>query len=336
MRQKLQADQYAFGKPNKITVLSDEDIWKGSIGDSLRFYYQSAYPILPQPEPMFDLQHRSAQDLIYDPILKQLRVLLVLTDWSDTTSGITKMAMEDLGVETINRELKEEDFIYKSGKNKWALNQLMLYIVAKDKTVMTEAVIKSFPGFTKRIHQFDEASWNATLFVGGNAVVLENKLRKDYNIDMELPEAFIQAIEKAPMLWLRMELPNSSNGLVFYKFPYRDKSQFEESYMINLSDSITRKYITSTNRGSYMKIDNVNLPTFYYQRDINGHYATELRSIWSMEKDFMGGACTVFFIHDQARNEILMINAFVYAPGHKKRDLQQKLNYLVSQVSFVD
>jgi len=39
---QLEAKGVALGKMNEIVVISDESLWEGMVGDTFRFYFQSA------------------------------------------------------------------------------------------------------------------------------------------------------------------------------------------------------------------------------------------------------------------------------------------------------
>jgi hypothetical protein len=48
-----------------------------------------------------------------------------------------------------------------------------------------------------------------------------------------------------------------------------------------------------------------------------------------MENDFMGGPFFNYTLLDTKRNELIMIDAFVFAPGKEKRDYMQQLHHIV-------
>ncbi|MEM9884792.1 MAG: DUF4837 family protein, partial [Bacteroidota bacterium] len=56
-RESLTPTPNAYGPRNQLVVVMDDDLWQSDVGDTVRFYYGSAYPVLPQPEPIFDLTH---------------------------------------------------------------------------------------------------------------------------------------------------------------------------------------------------------------------------------------------------------------------------------------
>ena len=54
----------AVGKTNEIRIVCDQDDWEGPLGDSIRYNFQSPFLLLPNPEPMFDLKHFTAEQVI--------------------------------------------------------------------------------------------------------------------------------------------------------------------------------------------------------------------------------------------------------------------------------
>ena len=332
--ESLAGKKYAFGKAGKVAVLADASIWDRAPGDTLRYYYESAFPILPQPEPLFDLQHQTFDNLIQDPIRKQLRSYLVLVNFSDKESLITKLASTDMTVAKLAAGFNDKDYQLKIGKNKWAENQLVLYIIGKNESGLIDGIKASLPGFSKRLFEFDKLQYEASLFQGGHSDEIEGKLKSYYNINMSVPERFLIGIDKKPFLWVQYITSHFTNGLIFYSAPYKDKDQFSEDRLIALRDSLTKAHIHGSTSDMYMKINNVDLPTFHYSREIQGNYASELRGIWEMENDFMGGAFTTFLIHDPKRDQVVFVDAFVYGPGQKKREAMKQLTYLIEELEI--
>lgn len=331
---KFQGRQYAFGKAGKVAILADNRLWNSQPGDTLRFYYESPFPILPQPEPMLDLQHQTFDDLIQDPIRKQLRTYVILANMADKDSDISKMVVDDLGQSNIDASIGDNSYTLKAGKNKWADNQLLLYVIGENESALIDGIKASLPSFSQRLFDFDKIQYENSLFISGHNRQIENKLEAAYGIKMPIPDKFQVGIDKPPFLWLQDVKSKVTGGLVFFEMPYKDKSQFSETSLIALRDSLTSANISGPAEGSYMTINNTDLPTFYYSREISGNYAAELRGIWDMKNDFMGGAFSSFLIHHPERNSVIFIDAFIYGPGELKREAMKQLIYLVEEVNL--
>ena len=85
----------AIGKTSEIVVVADDNVWEGMAGDSMRYYFGSAYLLLPQPEPMFDLRHLTPAQLTNDRMLRDLRTFVFLGNFQDVHSETNKIIQKD-------------------------------------------------------------------------------------------------------------------------------------------------------------------------------------------------------------------------------------------------
>ena len=72
------------------------------------------------------------------------------------------------------------------------------------------------------------------------------------------------------------------------------------------------------------------------EREINlkGNYAKELRGLWHVQGDFMGGPFVSYSMVDEHRNRVITIDGYVYAPKFDKREYLRQLHALALTVSF--
>ena len=146
----------AMGKTNQLVVIADQDVWDGPVGDSLKFYYSTAYPILPQPEPIFDLQHFTIEDLDKEPLRRELRTYIVVGDLSTKDSPAAKMLIKDLGQQKTS-ESKQSLVIV---KDRWADGQKFFYLFGNGEEQLISNLINAFPTVSKKIN---ELSYNNVL-----------------------------------------------------------------------------------------------------------------------------------------------------------------------------
>ena len=52
----------------------------------------------------------------------------------------------------------------------------------------------------------------------------------------------------------------------------------------------------------------------YEEVEFDGHFALEVRGLWKMENDFMGGPFYSLTIVDEARGRLLTVEGYAYAP----------------------
>jgi hypothetical protein len=57
----------------------------------------------------------------------------------------------------------------------------------------------------------------------------------------------------------------------------------------------------------------------YEEVEFDGHFALEVRGLWKMENDFMGGPFYSLTIVDEARGRLITVEGYAYAPYFDKR-----------------
>ncbi|MBK9257014.1 MAG: DUF4837 family protein [Saprospiraceae bacterium] len=337
MKDSLANKPGSMGRLNTVVVLADAELWESETGDSIDYYFGSAYPVLPAPEPFFDLKHFTLQDLDASPLRKEFRSFLVVADLSDTESKTTAMVKKDLGEEKYNRALSDPEFNISAGLNKWARNQVIIYLYANGKENLHLAIQKHFPQVANRIHKNDEESLAATLYgVMQDNNALGNEIADSFGIKMRIPGLFVKAIHEPNFMWIRMDQKEVNQSIVIRKFPYTDKSQLTKANLIRLRNEYGKEYIQTGSPDAYMSTNEKDLPIYEYIQPINDIYAVEVRGIWETVNDFMGGPFISYALLNEKRNEIIFIDAFVFAPGKNKRDFVQQLDYVVKTAKLVE
>lgn len=335
VQRSMKAVPTAFGNLNEIVVIMDDDMWEGPVGDTLRYYYSSAYPMLPQPEPIFDLRHFTPNDLRKDPLRRELRTYMPVANLNDEDSPTTKMVIKDIGKEKA-RAARETPAENNSavGKDKWAKGQLLIYQFAYSHDQLIEVLKENFPSVHKRVNKFDSRKLQAYVFLDGENKRLMEEVKSDIGVKMRIPNDYFMAINDEEIIWMRKETDEISSNLMLKKLPYESKSQLSKDYLITLRDSIGKKYISSTLEDTYMQVNDEDLPVISNPTKVNGYYAIKASGIWEIVNDYMGGAFVSYLIHNPNTNELLFVDGFLHAPGKEKRDFMEHLNYIINTIKF--
>jgi len=334
MRSSLDPVESAFGQANSIVVIADKNVWEGPIGDTFQYYFEGAYPILPQPEPLFDLKHFTPEDLRAEPIRKRKRTYVVLGDIDDEDSSTGQLLRTDLGDQNVSRAAKEKSFNTTMGKNRWAHGQTVVYLFGSNEQELTKNIKDKFPAIAKRINTADQQMIKENAYSRGVDNKLSNDIKEALGVEIDVPGDYVLAIHDENTIWLRSETDFLSSNIFLQKLPYKDKSQFTQEGMKAIRDSIGRKYVSTEIENTYMRTNDVDLPMLTKVITLNDNYAMEARGIWDIVNDYMGGPFLSYLVHNTSTNELLFIDGFVHAPGKKKRNYMQHLEEIFSTVKF--
>ena len=334
MRKHLDPIPNSYGPTNQLLIIADQDLWDGEVGESFRNYFASAYPILPSPEPIFDLKHFTPLDLQTDPLRKELRNYIILADLSDTASPTMRMMQKDIGTEKLRKAREDVNFSTSVGQDKWAKSQLVIYLFSYGKEELKAQIARAFPAIKKRV---DQANWNkvdATVYLDGENNVAKEDLSAVMGFDLRIPGEYDIVLNEENTIWMRRENSESSSNLVIHKQAYKNKEQLTKEALKALRDSIGKKYVSSRIPGTYMKVNDVDLPMLAEVRNIDGNYAMEARGIWELVNDYMGGPFLSYVTVNPKTNELIFIDGFVHAPGRKKREYMQGLEHNIKTIEF--
>lgn len=333
MQSSLKPIPSAFGELNQIIVVADDRVWNGPIGDTIRWYFSAAYPVLPQPEPIFDLAHFTPAELEAEPSRKELRTYLIVGNLSEVDSPTTQLIVNDIGREKARRANEDRTFNSTVGRDKWAKGQLVIYQFGYRDEDLMEFSKKNFPAIAQRVNKHDSPKIEATIYQSGVNGKLKAELKESLGVDMQIPGDYFRATKEYDFFWVRKETENLSSHIMLKKIPYIDKSQLTKEGIKSVRDTLGR-YISSETENTYMKINDVDLPMLTSVKTINSYYALEARGYWEIANDYMGGAFVSYMLHNPKTNELLFVDGFIHAPGKEKRDFMQHVEYIMNSVQF--
>jgi len=326
----------ALGKFNEVVVVCDQQMWDGAVGDTFKYYFGSAYPIMPAPEPLFDIRHYTVDDLQSEPLRKELRTYVMLADLSDSDSPTTKMVTRDLGSTKSGEAMRNPDITSTVGKNKWANGQLLIYLFGKDRNTLTNSIAENFTAATERVHDHDSEILKQRTYARELNFGYQAKIQEYFGVNLEVPADFKEVIldEEEPMLWLRKDAYKSIMNLVFMKIPYESKTQFEKGEIIKMINNYGAEYVEGKSPSDVLVVNEDDLPILEYTSEIDGKYAKELRGVWEMTDSFRGGPFTANLVNSADDKYVILTFSYVFAPGEDKRDLVQQLDYMVKQIEL--
>lgn len=323
----------AFGERNQVIVIADENIWQSPVGDSTDYYFAAPYLVLPQPEPVLDLIHFTPKELAKDPVRREHKMILFIADMSDENSPTTNLIRADIGSEKLREIQETTGYGNNVGRNKWAQGQLLMYMYGFGREKLIDNIMKNSGSIISRINQEEEKRIEATAYLGGQNRQLINEVSSNFGVSMRIPSDYQKAIydENDQFIWMRRDTRDANSNIFIKKLKYNDQAQLSRDTMKAIRNYLGH-YVSTDNKNSYMKINDVDLPMFIKTKTINNNYALEARGIWDMENDFMGGPFISYLIHNPQTNELLFIDGFVHAPGEEKRDHMQELEHIISSV----
>ena len=168
-----------------------------------------------------------------------------------------------------------------------------------------------------------------------NEVIAREMLEK-WGIQGLWPRDAMLANQSDDFTWIDRQLTRMKGGdnhdvqqgFFIHSEPYVSQDQLSLEHVLNRRDELTRKHVSGPTKGSYMTTERRYLPA-YEEVEYEGMFALEVRGLWKMENDFMGGPFYSLTLVDAARGRLLTLEGYAYAPYFDKRPYIREVEGLI-------
>jgi hypothetical protein len=291
------------GAPNEVIVVMPTAQWNGSAGEALKDALNKSVPGLPQPESQLTVSYTDPAN--FDGFLKVVRnILMVEIDHTMYTKTTMTQSF-----------------------NLWARNQAILKIKSPDEAsfdlfvAQREAEITDFFIAQERSRKQELLKKNYNLSV-------QNQIKDQFGIDISIPEDMKNARDTTDFFWVTNDAKKGRQDLIVYSFPYTDQNTFTKEYLIAKRDSVLKANLPGVFPNSYMTTE-MRYDPIYTPLEINGKYVGELRGLWKMVGDMMGGPFVSHARVDTKNQRVIVTEGFVFAPETKKRNHVRSLEAIL-------
>ncbi|MBZ4044608.1 DUF4837 family protein [Flavobacterium hibisci] len=289
------------GKTNTISIIIDDQLWYGEVGDSIRNKFASPVLGLTQEEPLFTINQYPAK--LLEGFVTDSRSIIV----------VKKSAVDKFEVKTNDKTLPHNTFrIY--GKS---IEDLICSIEMNSPEII-RAIRETE---IKKVQQDNSKSLL-------NPAVIKNK----FHIDLQIPVGYEYMLHKKNFIWLKKEIISGNTSLLIYQIPLNGltKNLDVVGNIIRMRDSVGH-YIKGREPNTHM-ITGEDYAPYFSLTTLNGKKTFETKGTWELKNDFMTGPFINYAIIDEAYKRILVIEGFCYSPSNQERDLMLELEAIIKSV----
>ena len=293
------------GKINTISVIIDDQLWNGEIGDSIRNKFASPVIGLPQEEPLFTINQYPTK--LMEGFMTDSRIIIV----------VKKAANND----------------FKIVKNQYASPQNVFHISGITSFDILEILEKNAP---KIIQIIKETEISESQRIINQSLIDVKVIKTEFNISLKIPLGYLYALKKPNFIWLKKEILSGNTSLLIYQVPINSIKK-DSNLIVNIikmRDSIGNLYIRGTEPEAKMITEEGYAP-YLFKINLEGKETFETRGTWELKNDFMSGPFVNYAILDPEHNRILVLEGFCYSPSGEKRDLMHELESIIKSITIL-
>ena len=282
------------GKPGEVIVVINKGDWEGAPGTVIRDTLGADFPFLPQKEPLYDVVNVAP-------------------------SGFTNMFQihRNIIVMNIGSEVVEPGVVYKS--DMWAAPQCVIFINATDaaqavelfrenseriKAVLAQAEINRVIAIAKKYEEIALAP-AVTEMAGGSP---------------HFPSGYKLKKKTSDFIWITYAPQFTQQSILIYKYPVQEGvDMMAPENLLAAQSEMLKNNVPGMFENTYMIISPIVRPAVTYKK-YGEHQFAEIRGLWEVHNDYMGGPFVSHVFYTPDGKDMIMMQAFVYAPKYDKRN----------------
>lgn len=291
----------SIGAPGEVLVVMDRNLQQSEVQKIIRAFADAEFPNLPQSEPTFKLTTLSPND--FEGHFRAYRNIIIVQQ--------KIMAKAEVSFQT----------------DTWALHQQVVEITIPD----TDSFADLFKMHQSQIYDFiyngDIMNLQQANLKGADAAT-QRFIKQKYGLHLVMPQGYRLVKDTANFCWFRLDRLETAMHLVIQSFDLDSLPTIHNNELLALVDSVGKKFIPGPSALTFKQTEK-ELPVIINEVTVNKQPVLELRGLWKVEGFFMGGPFVTFFIKDDSRNRLFMVDGFVHAPQ------KQNKAYYVRQIEAI-
>ena len=282
-------------QPYELLLVADKSWMSTAQGRQLLTILNERIPGLNQPEANFRITN--INETAFDGTFKYYASILTIKTGKDIDKPELLIA-----------------------RNPYARQQLMLTLQAPDEADIVEYAELHSQQIMELLVENELEREEAVLNSKHSGKML-TAVKRMFGYQIHAPEDVNNLKEGRNFIWGTSDGRLNELNVCVYSLPIT--TSLTPDALVAARDSVMAINILGNRDGQHMATDPEGI--IVKERKLNGHVITEMRGLWAMENDMMGGPFVSFFYPDSTSRRTLVAEGFVYKPNKNKRNLIREL-----------
>jgi len=292
------------GNLNHLSIVSQNELWEGNIGEAVRDIFAAPVVGLPQDEPLFSLRHMP----------------------EEVFTGFTRKNRTILKIE----KGKTADF--KIAKDPYARPQVMVVVSGENNQEIIKQLKENAP---RIIATFKNTEITEKLRRINKSLNTNNNIENNHGLTIQFPTAYRIAKEEDDFVWIRKDITTGTMDIMIYELPLGTVKRNDSTItnIIKMRDSIGKVHIPGEKEGTHMITEKAFSPLLF-ETIIDNKPTLETRGTWEVKDTFMAGPFVNYVIEDKLNDRLVVMEGYVFAPSVQKRDYMFELESIIKSVKI--
>ena len=291
------------GKAGEVIVVINKADWEGAVGTALRDSLACDCPFLPQREPLFNLVNVAP-------------------------SGFGSMFQVHRNIILINisSSVTEPGVVYR--KDVWAAPQTVINVNAMDAETAASLIAANSADMTATLEQAerDRIIRNTKKY---EELTIAPEVAEVFGGSPHFPSGYKLKKKTSDFIWVEYAIQYVTQGILIYKYPVAEgENMMSLDSILENSNEMLKNNVPGMFEDTYMTISSFARPSIGYMK-YKGLDFAEVRGFWEVQNDYMGGPFVSHIFYSKDGKDIIVLQAFVYAPKYDKRQYLRQVESVI-------
>ena len=297
------------GKAGEVIIAMDKDNWEGDLGNEVRYVLGGDTPYLAQKEPLFNLVNVSPTGFA-DLFRVHRNIVIFSTDSS----------------------LQEGKVVYRA--DLWARPQCVIEVSAPDSQTLLNLFRENSDNISGAIEQAER-----------DRIIANAKLYEEYGIaeavrgkisgSPHFPSGYKLRKMTDDFIWIADDKQYSTQGVFIYWYPAEEKENFSKENILAHRNAFMKANVPGMFDNTWMTTSTFIEPTVEFI-SFRGRQFAQTRGFWEVQNDFMGGPFVSHSFYSRDGKDIIVVEAWVYAPKYDKRQLLRQVESVIYSFEWAE
>lgn len=298
------------GKAGEVIVVLDKSEWEGNLGGAVRDLLACDCPWLANKEPLYSL------------------VNVIPSGFVDMFKVHRNIVFFE-----IDPQAKKEGVILRN--DVWASPQCVIQVSAFD----TESALALLNDNSEIIvNALEQAERDRVI---NNTLLYEEKsiapqVREIMGGSPHFPSGYKLLKKTDDFIWIADEKQYTTQGVLIYKYPVTPGEEaFSRDNIIAHRNEALKENVPGMFENTYMTTTEYIMPTVSFMK-YKGRDFAQTRGFWEVYNDYMGGPFVSHSFYSPDGKDVIVLDAFVYAPKYDKRQYLRQVESLLYSFEWAD
>ena len=297
------------GKAGEVIIAMDKDNWEGELGNEVRYVLGGDTPYLAQKEPLFNLVNVSPTGFA-DLFRVHRNIVIFSTDSS----------------------LQEGKVVYRA--DLWDRPQCVIEVSAPDSQTLLNLFRENSDNISGALEQAER-----------DRIIANAKLYEEYGIaeavrgkisgSPHFPSGYKLRKMTDDFIWIADDKQYSTQGVFIYWYPAEEKENFSKENILAHRNAFMKANVPGMFDNTWMTTSTFIEPTVEFI-SFRGRQFAQTRGFWEVQNDFMGGPFVSHSFYSRDGKDIIVVEAWVYAPKYDKRQLLRQVESVIYSFEWAE